>query len=186
MKALSTKLLLCGSSVLLVCCLTACKSEPEMVTKSGNQPLVLTQSPGKTAAPVNIHFNPPSRKQVGETVAVPFTVTPTAPVDEMVIHVRPSGDKLVLQMPQTRFVKQAGAQAVPAFNNKLVAVPTAEGLGYITIIVETRRGNRHMSRVVMVPVRVGDAPLNLKPEGELIKDADGDAIISLPAEQSGD
>lgn len=186
MKMLKIQPLLCSLLVVLVCSLAACKTETSAISKSDKQPVVLTQSPGKPGAPVSIQFNPPSRKQVGETVTVPFTVTPTAPVDEMVIHVSLSGNKLALRMSQTLFVKQAGAQKMSAFDNKIVAIPKAEGLGYITILVETRRGNQHMSRVVMVPVRIGNAPINLKPEGELTTDADGDKIISLPAEQSGD
>lgn len=141
------------------------------------------RSPGKPGAPVTIDYRAPARTRAGKAVEFPLSVKPTAPVDEITVSVQ-AGNGLYLEMPQTRFYKQAGAEPAGAVNEKIRAMPQAEGRHYVTVIVETRRGTQIRSTVKTIPVQVGDAVTAQKSVGELKTGANGEPIVAMPARET--
>ncbi|NNC77970.1 MAG: hypothetical protein HKN77_08400, partial [Woeseiaceae bacterium] len=67
---------------------------------------------------------------------------------------------------------------------QVTIIPMREGRLYLNVTASVETGNGSMSTVTAIPIQVGDAPRTLEENGVLQKDAEGNSIRVLPADES--
>ena len=67
---------------------------------------------------------------------------------------------------------------------QLTVVPQREGRLYVNVSAEVQTPGGSMIRSMAVPIKVGGAPVESTPNGEVVEGPNGEAIISLPAQES--
>ena len=66
---------------------------------------------------------------------------------------------------------------------QLSVVPQREGRLYVNVSAEVMTPSGSMIRSMAIPIKVGAAPVQATPNGEVVEGVDGETVISLPAQQ---
>lgn len=142
------------------------------------------QSPGKPSAPINIRYTIGKKAMVGEELEISIQFIPRIDVNLLSIGYTTS-DGLILELsePLFRFENvKAGA-----ITQQLVGVtPEGEGLFYLNIFTTLETAGGKQARTLAIPIAVGvvDYQKSLPAAATLQSGPEGDAVISLPAEES--
>jgi hypothetical protein len=62
-------------------------------------------------------------------------------------------------------------------------VPQREGRLYLNVSAEVETEQGTLLKSMAIPIQVGSAPRELQTNGEVSQDADGEAIVSMPADE---
>jgi hypothetical protein len=136
--------------------------------------------PGKPLAPIAIAYvvradpDIPGSRQVEVTVRVPKRLR------GLVMTPRAQRGTLLRHSARRTAVEAESDQSVAS--EVLTVLPDAEGASRLTIEVHGRDGDRHLGRVVVVPLAApGSSAPKAVPLGLRKRAADGQALIALPA-----
>ena len=140
-------------------------------------------SPGKPSAPISMRYEIMSNPVVGQAVQINVSVTSAeGPVD-----VRYSiTDRSALQFQQGQVESLEIADPSTGAVQQLSVVPMREGRLYVTVSAEVQAPGGSMIRSMSIPIKVGAAPAEATPNGEVVEGPDGQTVISLPAQESNE
>jgi hypothetical protein len=136
---------------------------------------------GKPGAAVELKYEIASKPQVGVPTEIEIALIPNPGVEAMDATV--SGmDGITLAGPLVAsFPKVSGGEA---YKHTFSLLADREGVFYVTVSVMTQLGGAKMGRTFSIPFVVGNASLNQKPAAEPQKDASGQPIQPMRAEET--
>lgn len=143
------------------------------------------EAPGKPGAPIAIDYEVIGTPIVGQPVSIDLSVKAThgnAPV-RLTYRVL---DAQSLRFPdaQAKEVALRVGDTEPAVR-QVTVVPQREGRLYLNVTAEIETPEGALMKSIAIPVQVGSGePARQAPDGTLGEDAEGEAIISLPADDS--
>jgi hypothetical protein len=153
---------------------------PEVSFKPGSDNLSTVKPDGPVAIAYRIIGNP----IVGQPVAIELEFASTVGPQPMTVSFRVN-DSTALQFPES----QVQSVAMAPFDDgergaqQVTIIPLREGRLYLNVSAHIETENGSMSSVTAVPIQVGGALREVQSNGEPGVDANGDAVISLPAKE---
>ena len=167
--------------------LIGCSGETEVVSAStpvdAEKPLPVADgaSPGKPSAPISIEYEIVGSPIVGAPVLINVDVSSGAgPVSVQYNIIDTSA--LVFQRGQVQQWEISDPAAESTFQ-QLSVIPQREGRLYVNVSAEVMTPSGSMIRSMAIPIKVGEAPSPTTPNGEVVEGPDGEAVISLPAQE---
>ena len=148
--------------------------------KYGND---LAQSPGKPSAPISFRYKVQGTPIVGQPVAVDVFVSSSVIARRVNVQYRVN-DASSMSFPEAQAQKtemSLEADGEPQMQ-QITVIPQREGRLYINVSAEVETPEGSMIKTQAIPIQVGAAPLELDENGELIKTAEGETVVSMPAE----
>jgi hypothetical protein len=142
-------------------------------------------SPGKPGAPILIDYDIVGVPIVGHPVNIDLAVSSTqgdAPV-KLKWHVLDTGS---LSFPDSQLREVSlRVNSRQAETRQVTVVPQREGRLYLNVTAEVETADGAMLKSMAIPIQVGSAPgePEQEPNGEVKEDADGETIVSLPADE---
>lgn len=140
------------------------------------------RSPGKPSVPIRIDYEYLTEAKVGEPLEIALDVRSSL-VGPMQLRVAPR-DGLAIGKNQAEAVSLDKSGDSDTLRRTVTVVPQAEGRSYLTVYVSADTAAGPQMKVISIPVQVGDKPPALETNGELIETADGETIVSMPAEEN--
>lgn len=142
-------------------------------------------SAGKPSAPITIDYAVIGTPVVGQPVSVNLEVSSSLPGQPVTLNYR-INDARNLAFPQAQ--PQRVALPAPADADRVMqqvtVVPQREGRLYLNVSAEVETADGTLMKSIAIPIQVGSAPRQLEANGELREDADGETVISMPAEET--
>ena len=138
----------------------------------------------KPGGPVNIEYRVIGAAIVGHPVAVDLRISSAMGDRPMRVNYR-MNDPTAMQLAES----QPSGVSLPSRVNQefreqqVTVIPQREGRLYLNVSVEIETDNGSMSTVTAVPIQVGTAPRELRENGQLGSDENGESIRSLPAKE---
>lgn len=150
---------------------------------SAARPAEPQRSPGKPSAPISIDYDVIGVPIVGHPVNIDLVVSSTqgdAPV-KLRWHVLDTGS---LSFPESQLREVALRPNLRQPETRQVTVvPQREGRLYLNVTAEIETADGAMLKTMAIPIQVGSAPGEPEPAGDVKQDADGETVISLPADE---
>jgi len=135
---------------------------------------------GKVGAPVDLKYDVLAKPDVGQPFEIELALSPRLAADVLEVEVTGIPGLTVVSGGATRF---EGVTAGERYVAKALVQADAPGIYYANVVAKMVTQVQTEARTFSVPVVVGAVPAAQKAEPE--KDATGEAIQSLPAEESG-
>ena len=176
-----TTLLLLASIGLLA----GCQDDPatDLEAVAADPEAAVFESPGKPETiPVNLKYRLLEVPQVGEAFDIELTVVSSVDTPSLGFDVIPE-DGLQLDAQTASFAASSKPANSPE-TSVISVTPTREGRFHLRVDCSVMVNGRMLQRVVPIAIQVGQGSLALEQMGEIKTDADGDAVVSLPAETS--
>ncbi len=143
------------------------------------------ESPGKITAPVTIDYQVIGNPVVGQPVAVNLNVVSTSGEQPVTLRYRINdSSSMVFPDAQANMVQLSAGRNEAQRAQQVTVVPQREGRLYLNVSAEVQTANGLMFKSLAVPIQVGSAPADMSRNGELKETADGEEVISMPAEES--
>ena len=166
--------------------LAACSGETEVMSASSTttekpSPAASNDSPGKPQAPINIDYEIVGSPIVGAPVQINVDVSSGAGPVTVQYNITDTS-ALVFQQGQVQRWEIADPSADVAVQ-QLSVIPQREGRLYVNVSAEVMTPSGSMIRSMAIPIKVGAAPVQATPNGEVVEGVDGETVISLPAQQ---
>jgi hypothetical protein len=155
---------------------------PERPSEASPQASTVIDSPGKPLPPIEFKYEFLGEPAVGQPLEIRVTSTIEAELDAL--NVTLSGSER-MQVPAAiaRFRMARTAAGAP-MTRTISVTPLASGTIYLDVLLQADIDGRQQSRAVTIPIRVGAPSRQSESEGTVSTDADGQRIISLPAEDN--
>ena len=142
-------------------------------------------SAGKPSAPISISYTVIGTPVVGQPVNINLEVSSSLGSRPVTLNYR-INDARNLAFPQAQ--PQRVALAAPAEAGRaaqqVTVIPQREGRLYLNVSAEVETEEGMMMKSMAIPIQVGRAPRQEEPNGELREGADGETVISMPAEET--
>ena len=137
---------------------------------------------GKRSAPIEIAYTVPESASIGASVSVLVTITALADVTDLGLSLT-AGEGLSLSGGS--FEKSYGAQSRGAvFSETVTVTPNNNGLWYLNVFASAAVNGHKMVDASAVPISVGpSAEKMLKRSGTTARDASGQSIVIMPADE---
>ena len=167
-----------------------CGGETEVVSAGSSTeadkslPVADGASPGKPSAPISIDYEIVGSPIVGAPVLINVDVRSGAGPVTVQYNITDTS-ALVFQQGQVQRWEIADPAAESAVQ-QLSVIPQREGRLYVNVSAEVMTPAGSMIRSMAIPIKVGAAPARATPNGEVVEGPDGEAVISLPAQESQD
>ena len=165
--------------------LAGCQGEPAMQTA----PVATVpdsdvfESPGKPETiPVDLKYRLLETPVVGQSFDIELTVVSSIDTPSLGFEVA-ADDGLTIDLQSATFSASSKPANAPEIA-MISVVPTREGRFHLHVTCSVMVNGQMQSRVVPIAIQVGRGTLALEPMGEIRIDADGNAVVSLPAEIS--
>jgi hypothetical protein len=138
----------------------------------------------KPHAPVEMTFTLSAKPQVGHDLTVELVLSTTTDAEDLVVSVTADNNLTLLEYPSLQHLGAQRKQQQQAI--KISCQPQQDGLFYLNVSATLVYDGQQQSRSFAIPVNVGDVDISrqLKATGVVEQDASGEAIISMPAQQS--
>jgi hypothetical protein len=143
------------------------------------------QPTGKPSAPITMAYSIVGNAIVGQPVSINLEVKSSLPDTPVTLHYR-INDARTLTFPQA----QAQRVTLGTFGEEdrrlqqVTVVPRRDGRLYLNVSAEIETDDGMLQKSMAIPIQVGQAPRQLESNGEPRERADGETVISLPAEES--
>lgn len=180
--------------------LTACQNGSDNVSDSDKEAMTVesvtvakpkatssavqtTISSGKRSAPISFRYEIEGTPIVGQPVAIKIFVTSTvndAPIS--VVYRVLDASSMLFPDSQTQRRVYAPAEIEELRSQKVTVIPQREGRLYLNVSAEVATATGMMIKTISIPIQVGSAPPELEVNGKLVETADGEVVISMPAE----
>ncbi|HEX7063051.1 MAG TPA: hypothetical protein VF200_13850 [Woeseiaceae bacterium] len=139
---------------------------------------------GKPSAPVDIDYDVIGTPVVGQPVSIDLSVKSTRGEAPVRLRYRVlDGQSMSFPATQARDVALRVGATEPAIR-QITVVPQREGRLYVNVTAEVDTDAGTLIKAIAIPVQVGSGPAEREPNGTLEQDPDGDAVISLPADET--
>lgn len=144
-------------------------------------------SAGKPAAPIDIRYSVIGSASVGQPVNIEIDVRSTLTDAPITLDYRINDpreltfDEAQPQRVELRTASDAGAAAM---RRQVTVIPQREGRVYLNVSASIETEDGSMIRSIAIPVQVGRSRSEPAVNGELKQDADGETVISMPAEEN--
>jgi hypothetical protein len=135
---------------------------------------------GKPGAAVDIRYEFKGKPAVGTPMDLVIAIIPSVGVDAMDAKISGMDGVGVTGAQMLNFAEVAPGKA---YTHRVTLLPDRSGVFYVTVTVTTQIGNSSLGRTYSIPFVVGSAQAAQKPAPA--KDANGQAIESMPAQESG-
>ena len=136
---------------------------------------------GKPGAAVDLRYDILAKPEVGKATEVEVAFIPSAGVDALNATISGmEGITLAGQLTPSYDQVEAGK----AYKNTFSLLPDRTGVYYLTVSVSTQMGGVTLGRTFSIPLVVGDLQSQQKAVANPAKDASGQAIESMKAEES--
>lgn len=186
---------LCAGSVML----GGCQSEPSLSSVAENdgqaqKPVVeIQRSPGKQSPPIDIAYKLMSVPKVGEPLDIDLTIGSSLAGEFVDLTLQAKGDLTMgaNQQGVTRMSRSTATTANKADRSgsrdieRVTVIPQAEGRSYLSVMVSIPTAEGSVSKVISIPVQVGDLPPRLDINGTLSGSGE-DTVVSMPAKESSE
>jgi hypothetical protein len=157
----------------------------ETAAQAGEPATPVYESPGKPQlVPVNLKYRLLEVPQVGQPFAIELTIESSVDTASLGYSID-AGSGFVVDAQSATW--SVASQAAHAPESTVVRfTPVAEGRFHINVNCNVMVNGQMMSRVVPIAIQVGQGTRQLEQIGELGQDADGNPIVSLPANTDDD
>jgi hypothetical protein len=139
---------------------------------------------GKPRAPIEFSYEILGNPIVGQPIAINLQVT-SSQSESISVEYRiiDASSMLFAESQALRVEVTPSAEDAPA-RQQVIVVPQREGRLYLNVAgsIETEAGT--MIRAAAIPIQVGAAPRQQQVNGELKQSAEGETVISMPAEEN--
>lgn len=172
--------------------LAACQAETTSID-AANAPAAVkrqvVQAAGKATPPIDVGYKVLGTPAIGEPLAIELSVSSGLPGATFSVSLQPRDD-LLLGTGQERAMEVSraaittmGADAEQSLVQRVSVIPQSEGRSYLVVSVSTSADEGLASRVLAVPIQVGDLPPRMQTNGTVVGEGD-DAVVSMPAKQT--
>jgi len=142
-------------------------------------------SPGKPSAPVTISYDVLGTPRVGQPVAVEINLSsPTVDRPMRLSYSISDPDSLVLPEDQPKEISLSIPQGEGRASRQVTVVPQREGRVYLNVTAEVETEIGTMLKSMAIPLSVGRGEPEPEVNGELKETAEGETVISMPAEEN--
>lgn len=139
---------------------------------------------GKPRAPIEFSYEILGNPIVGQPIAINLLVTSSQSESISVEYRIIDSSSMVFPESQALRVEVTPAVEEAPARQQVIVVPQREGRLYLNVAgsIQTEAGS--MIRAAAIPIQVGAAPRVLQVNGELKESAEGETVISMPAEEN--
>lgn len=169
--------------------IAACQQQPansDTVAAIEQEPAAeVFQSPGKpNVTPLDVHYRLLDIPQVGEPFGLELTIVSTQATTGLGYSV--DAESALVVDPRGQQRSFAGKPARTPEKTTLSITPVMEGRFYVHVSGNGVVNGKNYTRVVTIPIQVGQGTRQLEQIGEVRSDADGNPVVSLPAKTPED
>lgn len=166
---------------LLLALVPPCWSAPQEAERQGaDRPA----AGGKPAAPVTLAYTVIGAPVVGQPVSIAIEVTSTLQDRPVTLYYGiQDAAELAFAQEQPQQVALGTIATREPVRRQVRVVPQREGRLYLNVMAEVETEGGALLKAIAIPIQVGDAPAPRTPQGEVLRDAEGEAVISLPARE---
>lgn len=143
------------------------------------------RSPGKPSAPIDIRYKILGTPVVGQPVAIEIELATSLtgrPLD--VSYFINDSDSLMFPDAQPQRISLAVPEAEKRAARQVTVVPQREGRVYLNVTVEMESDAGMVLKSMSIPLVVGFDAAAPEMNGELVEGADGETVISMPAQEN--
>jgi hypothetical protein len=141
-------------------------------------------SAGKPTAPIAIDYTVVGTPIVGQPVSINLEVSSMLPGRAVTLNYRINDARnLVFPQAQAQRVALGVLGDSDRAAQQVIVVPQREGRLYLNVSAEVETEQGTLLKSMAIPIQVGSAPRELQTNGEVSQDADGEAIVSMPADE---
>lgn len=137
---------------------------------------------GKTSAGVDLKYDVAAKPDPGQDFQIELVFLPRVAADALEVEVTPIPGVTIVSGATARFENVAAGERYTA---PVVARADGQGLYYLGVSARMVTKVQTEARTFSVPVVVGAVAASQKPAQAPAQDASGQAIESMPAEESG-
>lgn len=134
---------------------------------------------GKTSAPVDLKYDPLAKPEAGQPFEIELVFLPRLAADSLEVEITGIPGLAVVTGETARF---EGVTAGERYAAKVLARADADGIYYLNVVAKLVTKIQTEARTFSVPIAVGVVQPTRKPAPQ--QDASGEAIQSMPAEES--
>jgi hypothetical protein len=143
---------------------------------------------GKPTAPIDIRYRVIGTAIAGEPVSIELEVRSTQRNVPITLDYRINDPReLAFDEAQPRRIELRAmdvAGDATAARRQVTVIPQREGRVYLNVSATIETADGAMVRSIAIPVQVGRGRSEPEINGELQEDSDGEAVISMPAEEN--
>ena len=139
-------------------------------------------SPGKPTAPISMRYEIVGNPIVGAPALINIHVS-SAQGPVTVNYSITDTSALMFQQGQVQRLEIVDPSAAGGMQ-QLTVIPQREGRLYVNVSAEVQTPGGAMIRSMAIPIKVGAAPAEVRPNGEVLEGPDGETVISMPAQES--
>ena len=162
----------------------ATEAPQETAAAGGEAGTAGAEPAGKPSAPVEIDYDVIGTPVVGQPVSIDLSVRSTRGEAPVRLRYRVlDAQSMSFPATQARDVALRVGASEPAIR-QITVVPQREGRLYVNVTAEVETDAGTLLKAIAIPVQVGSGPAEREPNGTLKQDADGDPVISLPADET--
>lgn len=144
-----------------------------------------TSSQGKPTAPIDIEYTVIGSAFVGQPVNIEIDVSSSVRDRSIVLEYRINDPRdLSFAEAQPQRVSLSAIGDAPSASRQVTIVPKREGRLYLNVSAEIETEEGSLIKAISIPVQVGAAREERESNGELKEDADGETVVSMPAEEN--
>ena len=145
----------------------------------------MSASAGKPSAPVTIDYTVIGTPVVGQPVNINLEVSSSLGSRPVTLSYRINDARnLVFPQAQPQRVALAAPPDTGRAAQQVTVIPQREGRLYLNVSAEVETDEGMMLKSMAIPIQVGSAPPQQETNGELQEGADGETVISMPAEET--
>jgi hypothetical protein len=142
-------------------------------------------SAGKPTAPIAIDYTVVGTPVVGQPVSINLEVSSMLPGRAVTLNYRINDARnLVFPQAQAQRVALGVLGDSDRAAQQVIVVPQREGRLYLNVSAEVETEQGTLLKSMAIPIQVGSAPRELQTNGEVSQDADGEAIVSMPGDET--
>ncbi len=140
---------------------------------------------GKPRGPITVGYRIIGRPVVGRPVAIELRIASSLGSQPMKVEYRTNDTtamRLAEEEPRVLTISPAAGDADSVL--QVTVIPMRDGRLYLNVSVSVETENGSMSTVTAIPIQVGEAPRAIQENGTATTDENGEAIRSLPADET--
>jgi hypothetical protein len=143
-------------------------------------------SPGKPTAPISIQYDVIGHAVVGQPVSVNLQLASTQAEMPVTLDYRINdASAMVFPESQAQRIETIAAPSDRPRMHQVTVIPQREGRLFLNVSAEVETVNGTLFRSIAVPIQVGSAAGTPAVNGAIGKTAEGEDIVSMPADESG-
>lgn len=136
---------------------------------------------GKPGAAVELRYDMLAKPEVGKPMEVEIALIPTTQVEAVTATIGGMDGITVSGQLEIRF---SPVEPGKPYKHTFTLLPDRPGVYYLTVAVNSQIGGTSMGRTFSIPLVVGDVQTQQKAQAQPAKDATGQPIESMKAEES--